>query len=182
MSDDHHDLLGNSALIAGEDTERYTKLHQAVYNHIKPKDIFEEMMAEDVINKRWEEERLQRYAKGAIEVSFRTALKTHLRETGLNEPESSQMAREYFTGTPKAKQKILARLAKHGITIEAIHVTAMLYKLDQLRLIDQMRDNRETTRRLLQKDLKKALRARDRASASPSIVAEQNVEASRDGY
>jgi len=76
MSDDHHDLLGNAALIAGEDTERYTKLHQAVYNHIKPKDIFEEMMAEGVINKRWEEERLQRYAKGAIEVSFRTALKT----------------------------------------------------------------------------------------------------------
>jgi hypothetical protein len=30
MSDDHHDLLGSAALIAGEDTERYTKLHQAV--------------------------------------------------------------------------------------------------------------------------------------------------------
>jgi len=58
----------------------------------------------------------------------------------------------------------------------------MLPKLDHLRQIDQMRDNRETARRLLQKDLKKAIRARDRASASPSIVAEQNVEASRDGY
>jgi hypothetical protein len=58
----------------------------------------------------------------------------------------------------------------------------MLYKLDQLRLIDQMRDKRETARRLLQKDLKKAIRARDRASASPSIVAEQNVEPSRDAY
>ena len=45
-----------------------------------------------------------------------------------------------------------------------------------------MRDNRETARRLLQKDLKKAIRARDRASASPSIVAEQNVEPSRDAY
>jgi hypothetical protein len=46
-------------------------------------------------------------------------------------------------------------LAKHGITIENIWATAMLPKLDHLRQIDQMRDNRETARRLLQKDLKK---------------------------
>jgi hypothetical protein len=53
-------------------------------------------------------------------------------------------------------------LAKHGITIEAINATAMLYKLDQLRQIDQMRDNRETARRILQKDLK---RLSERANA-----------------
>jgi hypothetical protein len=72
-------------------------------------------------------------------------------------------------------------LAKHGFTIEDIYATAMLHKLDPLRQINQMRDNLETARRLLQKALKKSMKARERTSASPSIVAEQNVEASRDG-
>jgi hypothetical protein len=91
------------------------------------------------------------------------------------------MTREYFAGTDKAKQKILLRLAKHGITIDDIRTTGMLYKLDPLRHIDQMCDNRATGRRLLQKDLKKAMKARERARVSPSIVAEQNSEESRDG-
>jgi hypothetical protein len=98
MSDDHHDLLGKSALMAGEDNERYAKLQQAVRDYIKPNNILEQMMADDVINKKWEEERLQRCAMGAIEFSFRVALKNHLRETGLNETEASQTARQYFAG------------------------------------------------------------------------------------
>jgi hypothetical protein len=181
MSDDNRDLLGKPALLAGENHEHYAKLKQAVYDHFKPQNIIEEMMVDDVINKKWEELRLQRCTKGAIEGGFRTALKNHLRETGFNETESSRMTREYFAGTPKAKQKILVRLAKHGITIDDICTTGMLYKLDPLGQIDRMRENRETGRRLLQRDLKKAMRARDRASASPSIVAEQNSEALPDG-
>jgi hypothetical protein len=181
MSDDHQHLFGKPALLAGEDHERYAKLQQDVYDQVKPKDFFEKVMADDVINKRWEEERLQRCGKGAVEFGFRNALKIHLKETGLNETDSSRLAKEYFAGTPKAKQRILARLAKHGFTTEDIYATAMLHKLDPLRQINQMRDNLETARRLLQKALKKSMKARERTSASPSIVAEQNVEASRDG-
>jgi hypothetical protein len=182
MCDDHQDLFGKPALLAGEDHERYKKLQQAVYDQVKPKDFFEKVMADDVINKRWEEERLQRCGKGAVEFGFRNALKIHLKETGLNEADSSGLAREYFAGTPKAKQRIEARLAKHGFTIDDIYATAMLHKLDPLRQINQMRDNLETARRLIQKDLKKAKRARDRANGSHSSVAEQNSEALHNGH
>jgi hypothetical protein len=52
------------------------------------------------------------------------------------------MANQALGSGCKAKQKLLARLTKHGITIEDISSMGMLYKLDLLRQIDQMCDNR----------------------------------------
>lgn len=176
MSDDHDGLSGQPALLAGEDSERYLKKRKAIEDYVKPANIIEEMLVDDLMNKHWEEERLRRFSDCAIRAGFRNALKYHLKETGLGEIEVSEAAKRYFAGSPKNRQVILTRLARHGITLEDISATAMQSKLEPLAMMDHMRANREGGRRNVLKEVKKVKKARER-EASPSIVAEQKTEA-----
>jgi hypothetical protein len=177
MSDDHYSLSGKPALLAGEDIERYLKKRKAIEDYVKPANIIEEMLVDDLVNKHWEEERLRRFSACAIRAGFRNALKYHLKETGLAEIEVSEMAKRYFAGSPKNREVIVAHLTRHGIAMEDINTTAMQYRLDPLQMMDHMRANRESGRRILLKEFKKLQKARKRAEASPSIVAEQKTEA-----
>lgn len=177
MSDDHYSLSGKPALLAGEDNERYLKMRKAIEEYVKPQNIIEKMLVDDLVNKYLEEERLQRFSVCAIRAGSRNALRYHLKETGLGDIEASKTAKRYFAGSPKNREVILTRLARHGITIEDINATALQYKLDPLQMIDHMRANREGARRILLKEIKKLQKARERAEASPSIVIEQKTEA-----
>lgn len=169
MSDDRDSLSGKPALLAGEDIEQYSKRRQALENYVKPANIIEEMLVDDVVNKHWEEERLRGFSASVIKAGSRNALRNHLKETGLGEIEASEMVKRYFAGSPKSRQVVLTYLARHGITTEDINAMAMQYKLDPLQIMDQMCTNREGARRIVLKEIKRLLKARERADAPPSI-------------
>lgn len=115
MSDDHYSLSGKPALLEGEDDERYLKRRKAIEDYVKPANIIEEMLVDDLVNKHWEEERLQRFSICAMRAGFRNALRYHLKETGLAESDISRMLKRYFAGSPKTRELIVAHLARNGI-------------------------------------------------------------------
>jgi hypothetical protein len=67
-------LFGRSALLEGEDEERYLRLRAAVVDELKPKTVFDWINAKDHVDKLWEEQRYKRAATALINGAMLKAL------------------------------------------------------------------------------------------------------------
>jgi hypothetical protein len=57
MTDEAVDLFGKPPLMKGEDIGRYNRLLAAIEHQIKPKTVFQKMLAHELTDKFWEQQR-----------------------------------------------------------------------------------------------------------------------------
>jgi hypothetical protein len=149
-------LLGEPALLKGEDRNNNLKLLTAVAQLFKPEDIIDRMMAHDTANNFREEQRFRRISADLIEGAKPEALENLLRlfcadplDLG-STPDG--IARDYFSGESKAKKEAASTVAYYGITPGMIEAKAAQLVMAPLVAFDRMSGNREKSRRILRKE------------------------------
>jgi hypothetical protein len=153
MSSQVDDLFGEPPLIKGEDKERYFRLLAAIEHDVEPKTTLEKIMAREMTDKLWEEQRYKRNAACLVETAYFEAL------TGLIAPFCGltefpvDIAKRYYTGDSATKKATAARLAGWGITDDQIRAKAMQLCGGGLQLFERMGMNRENSRRILRKEI-----------------------------
>jgi hypothetical protein len=88
---------------------------------------------------------------------------------------AATIALDYYSTDPKEKKAIVAQLVQYGITIEMIEAKAMQIAGGGLLMFDRMIGNRETSRRLLRKELERRSESQNNGVASPSVVPKQRL-------
>jgi hypothetical protein len=172
--DQLQDLFEEPPLLKGEDKARFMKLRAAVEAEHKPKTFSEKLNAHAQAIKLWEEQRLRRYAAALRDGAFVEALQSLLEPICQGTIENAAaIALDYFSTDPKEKKAINAQLVQYGITIEMIEAKAMQIAGGGLLIFDRLIGNRETSRRLLRKELERRSELHDNAVASPSVVPKQ---------
>jgi hypothetical protein len=163
------DLFGEPALIEGESKELYSQLRAAVIKIIQPKDAFDWMMVDDQTDKYWEEQRYKHGAAALIEGAYPEALENLMGPFCQMPDVPSQIASDYYGGDKKAKAAAVSRVAKRGITPQQIRARAMQMVGGGLQMMDRMRFNRETGRRILRKEHQQRSATRDIGGAARGL-------------
>ena len=75
FSSELEELLGETALLKGEDEELYAELREALKAHLDPQDLFDELDVQDLANNIWEGRRFQKHATEVINAERLNAIK-----------------------------------------------------------------------------------------------------------
>ena len=155
MSDQIDDILGEPALLEGEDRKRYLGLCATVEAEIQPKNIFDRIEVRELTDKIWEELRYKRSSAALIDSAYVEALATLLTPVDkirVIMKSAHQAAVKFYSNDSKAKKKVAAVMAEHGITDAKIQAKAMQIISGTLQLFDRMITHRQNARRSLRKD------------------------------
>jgi hypothetical protein len=154
------DFFGEPALIDGESKELYSFLRTEVIKVIQPKNVFDWMMVNDQTDKYWEEHRYKGGSAALIEGAYPAALESLIGAFCGDFDPASQVVRDYYGSDKKAKSEAASRVAKCGITSAQIQAKAIQLVGSGLQMLDRMRLNRETGRRILRKEHQQQLATR----------------------
>jgi len=170
------DFFGEPALIEGESGELYSLLRAEIIKVIQPKDVFDWMMVDDQTDKYWEEHRYKGGAAALIEGAYPNALEILISPFCKMFEVSSQVASDYYGGDKKAKSAAAVRVAECGITSAQIQAKAIQLVGAGLQMMDRMRLNRETGRRILRKEHRQRTATRDIANPNGKAKTEDETE------
>ena len=124
------------------------------------------------MTKLWEEQRYRRAGVALINGALLKAVEFYLEDI-CEAPFHAEHALDFFSTDPKEKKKVIADLAKHGITMAELQAKAAQIEREGLQLFDRMVAVRESGRRLLRKENERSTR---RQNGGPDDTAK-----SRDG-
>ena len=170
------DFFGEPALIEGESKELYSLLRAEVIKVIQPKDVFGWMMVDDQTDKYWEEHRYKGGAAALIEGAYPKALESLISPFCQIPEVPSQVVSDYYGGDKKTKSAAAVRVAKCGITLAQIQAKAIQIVGGGLQMMDRMRLNRETGRRILRKEHQQRSAAKDVATPRGTEKPEDQIE------
>lgn len=158
-------FLGEPCLLKGERSELYYAISAQVQDLLKPKNILDQMVVRDLVDKIWEGLRYKRLQSQLIEVSCGDALAEILRLTfqDIYFEAAKQKAQDYYSGDPKKISEIKKLLTERGITDEMIRAKAVAMQARELVLSDRLIANRETSRNILYRDHERRLRKAEKA-------------------
>src|SRR5258707_12307862 len=99
------ELLGEPALLKGEDAKLYRRLKREIEALIKPQNILDEMRVMDITNSVWESQRFRRYLVNIVEGERARAL-VHLAMplVNLDHEKARGLAQYYYGGTSDQKR------------------------------------------------------------------------------
>ena len=157
-------LLGKPNLIQGETEELYFNLWYAFVDEMKPERLSEWIVVNDLVQKRWEQFRLGRLSPALIEGARVNALKSLLEPYSNNfamsiDDTPTAIARNYFAGDDKEKDKAVRYVEGCGITPDQIVALAMQVCGNGLLMFDRMDNNRQNSSRALRKDAERGAAA-----------------------
>jgi hypothetical protein len=154
-------LIEEPPLLEGEDPEHFWSFFQALVDEQKPQGILDWVSAIDMVIKCWEELRLRRSSAAVIRGGMINALIYFLRAIRPPPTERSKesmqptmnLALQYFSKKPKEREKVIALLAQHGITLAELQAKAAELNGEPLQMFERMIAARENGRRMLRKEV-----------------------------
>jgi hypothetical protein len=144
-------LFGELPLIRGESKEDYWKLWSAFVEDLKPKSLPDWIEVTELANKQWEQGRLRRCNPALVEGALVKALMELLQPFHGIGIQPTQIARDYYAGDPKARQKAREKIASCGITDDQILAEAMQMRSSAMISMDRMDNYRSSARRILER-------------------------------
>ena len=105
-------LLPKLPLLITESSDEFDHVHDAIYQELKPSGAIKQLYAADIIELSWEIQRLRRCKAGIVNLTFRPALQTLLKQL-LRQPgqrdyevvgEADDLAQRWFTDQAAKKQ------------------------------------------------------------------------------
>jgi hypothetical protein len=162
-------LLGAPPLLPGEDGKAYDALLAQVRVAVQPADVIEELWVRDVVDHVWATVRLRRWKADHLKSAAYHGVLELLQHLGLDNP--WDMARRWFAGDADAKKQVAARLAKAGLSEDAIAAEGFAAKIDTIERIDRFAMNAEARRNAALRELDRhraavAQRLRDAADSA----------------
>jgi hypothetical protein len=154
----------------------YSLLRAEIIKVIQPKDVFDWMMVDDQTNKYWEEHRYKGGAAALIEGAYPIALESLISPFCQIPEVPSQVVSAYYGGDKKTKSAAASRVAKCGITPAQIQAKAIQLVGSGLQILDRMRLNRETGRRILRKEHQQQLATKGVATPCDKAKPEDPTE------
>lgn len=151
-------------------------LRTEVIKVIQPKNVFDWMMVNDQTDKYWEEHRYKGGSAALIEGAYPAALESLLGAFCGDFDPASQVVRDYYGSDKKAKSVAASRVAKCGITPAQIQAKAIHLVGSGLQMLDRMRLNRETGRRILRKEHQLRSAIKDVANPTGSAKLEDETK------
>jgi hypothetical protein len=163
-------MMGKRAPTNGENSPDYEALRAAIEQHVDPQNIFDEIRAQEIADKFWEEQRLRRYQRalilGAVVPSLASLLAPYY---GENLEEALETARNFYSGDPDKTRRSRKIIDQYGITPEQIEANAMQVQIPGVHLIDRMITSRESYRNRLMKEDERRKRRAEKARRQAAV-------------
>ena len=154
-------LFGAPPLVRGESEEQYGKWWEAFVEEHKPKSLSAWVQVNDLANKQWEQNRLQRCSPALIEAVLPKALLKLLGPfEGKGVAIAYATAHKYYAGNAKEMREAREKVTNCGITDDQILAEAMQMCSSGLIALDRMDNYRANTKRSLLKDIERRSEAR----------------------
>jgi hypothetical protein len=137
------DFFGPPALIPGEDPTAYEMLLARITAAVQPKDVFEEIWVHEIVDLEWAVLRWRRLKANLFRVGTADGAYTVLRPSSqsvvLDFGDSIRdLSDRYARGDVTAVKEVNGRLAKAGLTIDAVMAQTLANNLDSVERIDRM--------------------------------------------
>jgi hypothetical protein len=188
-------LFGPPPLIAGEDEERYWRMHATIENGVNPKNIVERLYVRELTDKAWLQQRNRTFQALVVESAFVEALASllrpfyHSRFMSLSMDEdtdaAAKMAREYYDpDTKKQRRDELEKcLTIHGITQEHVRIKAMELRVGVVSMFTRMEASGDSSLRMLRKEhmLRLAMQEEQSQAEVAGHSQPKQIEASQNG-
>ena len=186
FSSELEELLGETALLKGEDEELYAELREALKAHLDPQDLFDELDVQDLANNIWEGRRFQKHATELINAERLNAIK----KLAASRPGflSDKMAKRIGVTGDSIPEDAIGQgvyLGELGVSRELVQAKALLLAADDYLILDKLVANRSARckaaikdysnrRRQAAKDTRLAKAKRERAKLAndnrPTLV------------
>jgi hypothetical protein len=180
-------LSSPPSLTNDEDVNIYNELYTSVKELTQPKDVWDQMMVNDVTNHFWEQMRLRRSAAFIIKANRRRALEELLVEGLKLKPATAlRLADAYFgygcgdrdigelldiglsgPQAPKTRDEVVDLLAKYDLDESCIDQLALKASIDDLKRLDDLAFRHEFRREQILREIE---RRRDQRSTSARDV------------
>jgi hypothetical protein len=142
---DRSGLLFAPALLPGEDGRLYAELRRRIWEALKPRDIFEEVLAADLVDIQWEIVRYRRLLGKHLQ-NERLRASEHLIEGILpldfSPDEGARLARkraiDRTTGEPEARKEITSQMKRFDLDEEAVIAAAFARNVDLVEKVTRM--------------------------------------------
>jgi hypothetical protein len=122
-----------SALLDGEDEAAYTALSQDIIACVKPRDIFEEIWANDITNLQWEVMRWRRLQVMVMNMARHHELRHHIIPFA---DRPRELARAAMAREPEAVREAEAILSISGKSMDDLAAAGFLRQLDRVSQIN----------------------------------------------
>jgi hypothetical protein len=151
-------LLGPPPLMLGESEEEYMRWWSAFVEPDKPKRFFAWLEVNELAHKEWEQKRLRQLRPALVKRSLITVLNLILLR--FHDGISIKIAKDYFGNDATAQREARDIVASYGITEDQIVAEAIVYRGDDMLILDRMDSNRANTSRQLRRAIDRPAEAR----------------------
>jgi hypothetical protein len=143
-------IFGAAPLIYGEDPATYQALLVKVAAATAPQDILEEIWVREMVDLLWETLRLRRLKASLLDSSMADGLEDILTSLGGRSfgfsLEDRSLVEAWANGDAGSRKSVVQRLAKAGLSMDAVVAAALSKKLDEFERIDRMIASAEARR------------------------------------
>jgi hypothetical protein len=150
LPSDENGIFGPAPLIHGEDPATYHALLAKVTSEAKPRGILEEIWVREVVDLTWESFRLRRLKARLLDSSMVGGLADVLgsldRRARARSLEDQSLIQGWADGDSVSRKKVEQRLARAGLSIEAVVAAALSNELDAFERFDRMIASAEARR------------------------------------
>lgn len=144
--------LGAPALLDGEDKRAYKALRDQIFGYVKPKDIFEKMFADDIMNLQWELMRWRRL-KVALMNTEQQADARHTLIAYAGNPDMQKALEGWAREDAEETENVKQMLAYRGVSMDALAAKMLSRKLNDLERINELERIAEARRTAAMRDL-----------------------------
>jgi hypothetical protein len=142
------ELLGRRALLKGESRTRYLELRNLAEGLMEPKDVFDAIEVQEIVDNIWDSQRFQNLAAKLVDAEFANALK-YLTDSAHGYV--SQKTEAWIKANrDKAQQNCMTDLEflkKIGINSGLVRAKSMLLAADDFGALDRLASNRIAARK-----------------------------------
>jgi hypothetical protein len=148
---EQRDFFGPPPLIPGEDPIAYETLLARVKKMIHPKDVFEEIWVQDLVELTWDTFRLRRLRSNV----FKTYAHNRVAEIFEKPTGGDELLQGWALGGPNALAEVNRRLAAEGLTMDGLMADGLVANLDVLAPVDRMIAGSEARRNQILRELER---------------------------
>jgi hypothetical protein len=143
-------------ILINENRGSYEQVLRGTIETIEPQNIFEWLLAKDVVDLTWEDHRLGKMKAALVNVTWKEALRMVLESLLDGNPDERRRAAQehaevYFT--EEGRTAVLGILGRHELTQDAIAAQAMAMRLPELDIIDRQMERARVSRMAVARDI-----------------------------
>jgi hypothetical protein len=147
-----NEVLGRSPLLNGEDRDKSRKLRTIVRGALRPKDLFDELIAREIASGIWEANRFKKMRQGFLESKYPAALE-------------NLMAHEL----PKEHKGLTQDEIYKKVNLERLQASTMIIAQEDLPVFERLIENRSSAWKACLKDYERRQRSRAKRDRSDDL-------------